>query len=221
MIIIVAQEALEEENEANHGRPAFCALLPERGPCVMLRTRWGAFYYVYDTCAWNDHLIPKHYIFAVTSSKMYLMFKFWFSHWNLNMNHAQGPELCHKVFLQMKRTKIPTNNWFQDTSSSSFGSLNASNNLKIFANFFTESAKPSSLHCLQKAIFFILYRLLDFLGVDLTIDHPHITNKTQSRRYFFNATSGQCERFLYGGCRGNENRFEDLTGGFLSFFQGC
>ena len=33
------QEALEEENEANHGRPAFCALLPERGPCVMLTTR--------------------------------------------------------------------------------------------------------------------------------------------------------------------------------------
>ena len=44
MIIIVIQEALEEENEANHGRPAFCALLPERGPCVMLRTRWGAFF---------------------------------------------------------------------------------------------------------------------------------------------------------------------------------
>ena len=68
MIIIVIQEALEEENEANHGRPAFCALLPERGPCVMLRTRWGAFH-VYDTCAWDDHLIPKHYIVAVTSSE--------------------------------------------------------------------------------------------------------------------------------------------------------
>ena len=33
---------MEEENEANHGRPAFCALLPERGPCVMLTTRLTA-----------------------------------------------------------------------------------------------------------------------------------------------------------------------------------
>uniref|UniRef100_A0A8D2AI89 BPTI/Kunitz inhibitor domain-containing protein n=1 Tax=Sciurus vulgaris TaxID=55149 RepID=A0A8D2AI89_SCIVU len=26
-------------------------------------------------------------------------------------------------------------------------------------------------------------------------------------RFFFNATSGRCETFVYGGCRGKENRF--------------
>ncbi|GAB1597983.1 boophilin-H2-like [Argonauta hians] len=28
------------------------------------------------------------------------------------------------------------------------------------------------------------------------------------RRYFFNSASGQCERFVYSGCQGNENNFE-------------
>ena len=26
-------------------------------------------------------------------------------------------------------------------------------------------------------------------------------------RYFYNSTSYECERFVYGGCSGNENRF--------------
>ena len=29
------------------------------------------------------------------------------------------------------------------------------------------------------------------------------------RRYFFNATSNLCEEFTFGGCKGNENRFND------------
>ena len=28
-----------------------------------------------------------------------------------------------------------------------------------------------------------------------------------AKRYFFNYTSGICEEFTYGGCRGNENNF--------------
>ena len=30
------------------------------------------------------------------------------------------------------------------------------------------------------------------------------------RRYFYNATSKQCEQFIYGGCRGNGNNFETI-----------
>ena len=29
-------------------------------------------------------------------------------------------------------------------------------------------------------------------------------------RYFYNSASGMCERFVYGGCGGNENRFRTI-----------
>jgi hypothetical protein len=30
-------------------------------------------------------------------------------------------------------------------------------------------------------------------------------------RYFYNAEKGACEQFYYGGCGGNENRFNELA----------
>ena len=30
------------------------------------------------------------------------------------------------------------------------------------------------------------------------------------KRFFYNSTSGKCERFIYGGCGGNDNNFETL-----------
>lgn len=34
--------------------------------------------------------------------------------------------------------------------------------------------------------------------------------KAMIRSYYFNMNSHQCEEFIYGGCRGNENRFDTL-----------
>lgn len=32
----------------------------------------------------------------------------------------------------------------------------------------------------------------------------------QYRRYFFDKSSGQCQEFVYGGCRGNNNNFASV-----------
>uniref|UniRef100_A0A8C0DI25 BPTI/Kunitz inhibitor domain-containing protein n=1 Tax=Balaenoptera musculus TaxID=9771 RepID=A0A8C0DI25_BALMU len=38
---------------------------------------------------------------------------------------------------------------------------------------------------------------------------PHYTGPCRARkiRYFYNAKSGQCKIFIYGGCRGKKNSF--------------
>ena len=34
--------------------------------------------------------------------------------------------------------------------------------------------------------------------------------KAQKKRFFYNAETGDCEHFVYGGCPGNGNRFISL-----------
>lgn len=39
---------------------------------------------------------------------------------------------------------------------------------------------------------------------------PSKTGRCRGRmpRYFYNKNTGKCERFIYGGCRGNKNNFQ-------------
>ena len=35
--------------------------------------------------------------------------------------------------------------------------------------------------------------------------------KSYKKRFYYNTQNQRCERFLYGGCKGNENNFDSLT----------
>ena len=36
------------------------------------------------------------------------------------------------------------------------------------------------------------------------------TCKAIKKRYYFNKSSGMCEKFIYGGCEGNQNNFRTI-----------
>ena len=141
----------------------------------MLRTRWGAFH-VYDTCAWDDHLIPKHYIVAVTSSEN--VFNVQILIFTLKPEHepCSGARTMPQGISSDEKSKNPPKKQLVSRycSHHQVSEVLTGQIIRKFPQTFSLRAqKPSSLHCLQKAIFFRLYRLLDFLGVDMTIDHPH------------------------------------------------
>uniref|UniRef100_A0A8C3Y0F2 BPTI/Kunitz inhibitor domain-containing protein n=1 Tax=Catharus ustulatus TaxID=91951 RepID=A0A8C3Y0F2_CATUS len=45
--------------------------------------------------------------------------------------------------------------------------------------------------------------------------------KALFRRFFFNASSQQCEEFIYGGCGGNRNNFETKAPALMDAWGGA
>jgi hypothetical protein len=49
-----------------------------------------------------------------------------------------------------------------------------------------------------------------FVVVVYVCFHPQKTGPCRGsfRKYFYNGATGQCEKFTYGGCKGNLNNFD-------------
>uniref|UniRef100_A0A2I9LP50 Kunitz-type protease inhibitor n=1 Tax=Centruroides hentzi TaxID=88313 RepID=A0A2I9LP50_9SCOR len=63
---------------------------------------------------------------------------------------------------------------------------------------------------LASAIILILCLHSDAQEVDCNLPAETGPCKAAIRRYYYNSGSGNCEIFIYGGCRGNNNRFSSL-----------
>ena len=66
------------------------------------------------------------------------------------------------------------------------------------------------LHTACFRTFLLYFRYPTALRLDGVCSLPPETGPCEAaiRRYFYNSTSMKCERFIYGGCHGNENNFE-------------
>ncbi|XP_061293722.1 pancreatic trypsin inhibitor-like isoform X3 [Bos javanicus] len=101
-----------------------------------------------------------------------------------------------------------------------------------------ESTKMKRL-CLSAALLFLLVILVDGISEDINKSHDHGYEMTYGRlnekhsaaskpafclkpksigpckgrkiRYFYNAKTRQCQRFFYGGCKGNLNNFYTMA----------
>ncbi|MXQ86679.1 hypothetical protein E5288_WYG013110 [Bos mutus] len=87
-----------------------------------------------------------------------------------------------------------------------------------------ESTKMNRL-CLSAALLFLLVILVDGISEDINKSHDHAASKPafclkpksigpckgRKIRYFYNAKTRQCQRFFYGGCKGNLNNFYTMA----------
>lgn len=62
----------------------------------------------------------------------------------------------------------------------------------------------------------VYFILVSNLGFDLctlpsAVGGPENYCRAAHQKYFFNSKTQECEKFIYGGCGGNDNRFNTIA----------